>query len=150
MALHNTVRVRMFCISVFLSLNIISISSGLDLGHGGVYDNPAAQKYWEERFGDLGAARQIQEQGEVSLLTEKEALDGTFAESAEKLQATTAAPALLASAESLQPSSSLLAVQSPVSPYSVLYFPFKVQPLYPLLTNHLTICFPKNIFYDSK
>merc|ERR1711862_419853 len=141
MALHNTVRVRMFCISVFLSLNIISISSGLDLGHGGVYDNPAAQKYWQERFGDLGAARQTQEQGGVSLLTEKEALDETFAESAEKLQTTTTVPALLASVESSQPSSvassSLLSVQSPVSPYSVLYFPFKVQPLYPLLTNHL-------------
>ena len=77
----------------------------------------------------------------MSLLTEKEALDETFAESAEKLQTTTAVPTLLASAESLQPSSvassSLLSVQSPVSPYSVLYFPFKVQPLYPLLTNHL-------------
>merc|ERR1712066_686574 len=132
LALHNTVRVRMFCISVFLSLNIISICSGLDLGHGGVYDNPAAQKYWEERFGDLGAARQTQEQKAlfqetVSLLAEKEALDDTFAESAEKLQTTTAVPALLASAESLQPSSasSLLAVQPPVSPYSVLYFPLK-------------------------
>merc|ERR1711892_1202779 len=27
----------------------------LDLGHGGVYDSPAAAQYWEERFGDLFA-----------------------------------------------------------------------------------------------
>merc|ERR1712055_1261236 len=127
----------MSCISAFLSITYITISSALDLGHGGVYDSPAAQKYWEERFGDLESARQTQDQDEIfqvtqSLMTEKETLDETFAESEEKLLTTTAIPSLLTSAESLQPSSSasLLAVQSSVSPYSLFYFPLKIQPLY--------------------
>ena len=73
-------------------------------------------------------------------MPEDEALDENFAESEENLLTTTAIPSLLGSAEYLQPFSaaSLLAVQSSVSPYSVFYFPLRIQPLYPLLTNKIS------------
>merc|ERR1712083_1280952 len=133
----------MFSLSPFLTLTLITISAALDLGHGGVYDSPEAQEYWQERFGDLGAARLVQAQEKIfeeSIPTaaEKETADLTLTKYEEESVITSllsSSPASL----SISSAASLIEISSPSSPFSLTYISRAVKPsfLYQLLSNQI-------------
>merc|ERR1711892_682675 len=119
-----------------LVITVLSSCRALDLGHGGVYDSPAAALYWEERFGDLFAGGLgelalwgIQGNIDVDPSVTKEQPPSEPSQETSLLSASTSLPTLLpvsVSPSHLFPTPS--APPSPSSPFptqhiSVIYFP---------------------------
>merc|ERR1711892_1293504 len=138
-----------------LVITVLSSCRALDLGHGGVYDSPAAALYWEERFGDLFAGGlgelalgAIQENIDVDPSPTKEQPTSEPSQETSLISASTSSPTLLPvsvssshllptpSAPSTPPSPSS---PSPTQHISVIYFPMAVHPAFisPIVSNNL-------------
>merc|ERR1712106_217320 len=124
-----------------LVITVLSSCRALDLGHGGVYDSPAAAQYWEERFGDLFAGGQgvlalgaIQENIDVDPALTKEQPTSEPSQETSLLSASTSSSHLLPTASRRPPPSTPPSPSSP-SPYptrhiSVIYFPMAAHPTF--------------------
>merc|ERR1712106_445708 len=131
-----------------LVITVLSSCRALDLGHGGVYDSPAAAQYWEERFGDLFAGGQgalwgIQENIDVDPSLTKEQPTSEPSQETSLPSASTSSSHLLPTASKL-PSPSTPPSPSSPSPYptrhiSVIYFPMAAHPTFisPIVSNIL-------------
>merc|ERR1711892_1554528 len=138
-----------------LVITVLSSCRALDLGHGGVYDSPAAALYWEERFGDLFAGGlgvlalgAIQENIDVDPSLIKEQPTSEPSQETSLLSASTSLPTLLpvsvSSSHLLPPPSGPSTPPSPSSPsptqhISVIYLPTAVHPAFisPIVSNNL-------------
>merc|ERR1712106_786789 len=148
---------KMISLPQVLTFTVLSTCRALDLGHGGVYNSPAAAQYWEERFGDLfagglGVLGGIQENIDVGAeqsLT-KEQQTGELSMEISLPSASTSLPALLpvsVASSSLYPTPSPSSTPpspsssspSPTQHISVIYFPMLVHPTFisPIVSNNL-------------
>merc|ERR1711892_283917 len=124
-----------------LVITALSSCRALDLGHGGVYNSPAAAQYWEERFGDLFAGGQgvlalggIQENIDADPSLTKEQSTSEPSHETSLPSASTSLPTVLpvsVSSSHLLPTPSTPPSPSSPSPtqhISVIYFPMAVHP----------------------
>merc|ERR1712106_771558 len=134
-----------------LVITVLSSCRALDLGHGGVYDSPAAAQYWEERFGDLFAGGRgelwgIQENLDVdpSLTKEQPTSETSLLSASTSLP--TLSPVSVSSSHLFPTPSAPSTPPSPSSPspshtrhISVIYFPTAVHPAFisPIVSNNL-------------
>merc|ERR1712106_977413 len=128
-----------------LVLTVLRSCRALDLGHGGVYDSPAAALYWEERFGDLFAGGQgvlwaIQENIDVvsSLTKEQPTSEPSQETSLPSLLPVAVSSSHLFPTTSSPPSPSSPS-PSPTQHISVIYFPMAAHPTFisPIVSNNL-------------
>merc|ERR1712106_407594 len=141
---------KMISLPQVLTFTVLSSCRALDLGHGGVYDSPAAAQYWEERFGDLFAGGlgelalgAIQENIDVDPSLTKEQPTSEPSQETSLPSASTSSSHLLPTASKL-PSPSTPPSPSSPSPYptrhiSVIYFPMAAHPTFisPIVSNIL-------------
>eukprot|EP00090_Calanus_glacialis_P021207 TRINITY_DN3271_c0_g1_i2.p1 TRINITY_DN3271_c0_g1~~TRINITY_DN3271_c0_g1_i2.p1 ORF type:complete len:134 (-),score=16.34 TRINITY_DN3271_c0_g1_i2:56-457(-) len=108
-----------------LTFTFFSCTIALDLGHGRVYNSPAAAIYWKERFGDLfsggqGDLREIQLQGAELSKMEVHSPTEPIANNDDKQLNISPLPTTSTSISPSAPPS------SPPQLFSIIYYPYPV------------------------